>query len=187
MGTMQLGKKSKPKGKGTPSGTFAIANCCCSGIDPIDNPSEEFKTQCCEQCVGVYGGNMQKAMSLLISQRNILVLLRLAADRKGNEYPKFFRVSSSDHRKGRQEEEGHKKEERGDLSCHPLAHKKLLLSGEVLKATMTATAGHQEQKPTATVSDRKPAAAVMNKKVPRKSAAASNGDESDEESDMKKR
>lgn len=30
--------------------------CGCSGIDPIDNPLEEFKTQC-EQCVGVYGGN----------------------------------------------------------------------------------------------------------------------------------
>ena len=30
--------------------------CGCNGIDPIDNPSEEFKTQC-EHCVDVYGGN----------------------------------------------------------------------------------------------------------------------------------
>jgi len=56
--------------------------CSCSGIDPIDNPLEEFKTQC-EQCVGVYGGNKyvmgKESMPLLLLQRNILVLLRLSA------------------------------------------------------------------------------------------------------------
>jgi len=76
------------------------------------------------------------------------------------------------------------------LTCHLLKHKKWL-SGEALSYDDTGP-----QKPATTVSDRKPAAAVSNKKapcksaaalsnkkIPRKSAAASNGDDSDEESD----
>jgi len=105
-------------------------------------------------------------------------------------YPKFFSIHVPTKTKAG---EVIMKEERGDLTCYIIAHKKLM-SEEALNAAMKAG----PQKPASTtVSDRKPAATVSDKKTPRKSAAiasnkkapcksaaaASNGDQSDEESD----
>ena len=92
-------------------------------------------------------------------------------------YPKFFSIHVPTKTKAG---EVIMKEERGDLTCYIIAHKKLM-SEEALNAAMKAG----PQKPASTtVSDRKPAATMSDKKAPRKSAAsASNGDHSDEESD----
>jgi len=190
-------KKSKPKGKGTPVVPLPCA--AAAGLTPahgqsIDNPSEEFKTRC-EECVGVYGGNKYKdgkrerkrchfcsrkgTYSYCYGCRRFLCSDPPldGKDRKGNEYPKFFSIQVPTKGKGGKKDTT--KEERGDLTCYLLAHKKLL-SGEALKATMTA--GPQTAtkvtgcKPAAAVSNkkdfRKPAAAVSNKKASRKSAAA---------------
>jgi len=56
--------------------------CGCSGIDPIDNPLEEFKKDVNSVWVFMAVISMpwgKKAMPLLLLQRNILVLLRLSA------------------------------------------------------------------------------------------------------------
>ena len=79
-------------------------------------------------------------------------------------YPKFFSIHVPTKTKAG---EVIMKEERGDLTCYIIAHKKLM-SEEALNAAMKVG----PRKPAiTTVSERKPAATVSDKKAPRKSAA----------------
>ena len=174
----------------------------------IDKPTEEFKTRC-DECLGVYIGNKFKNNGERERRQRHFCKRKgttwycygcrrplcmeppmHGTDRKGNKYPKFFSIQVPTKSKVGKVI---MKEERGDLTCYILAHKKLM-SEEALKAAMKAgpqkpaSTTVSDQKPAATVSDkkapRKSAAVVSDKKAPRKSAAsASNGDHSDEGSD----
>eukprot|EP00985_Skeletonema_marinoi_P009556 scaffold4457_cov142-Skeletonema_marinoi.AAC.5 len=142
---MQLGKRSKPKGEGTPVVTLPCA--AAAGLTQLTTLWKSSKRNVNSVWVfmAVSMPWRKKAMPLLLLQRNILVLLQLSAVsllrtslngkiKKGSEYPKFSSIQVPTIEKGGKKDAI--KEERGDLTSHLLAHKKLL-SGEALKATMT--------------------------------------------------
>lgn len=141
-----MGNRSKPKGEGTPVVTLPCA--AAAGLTQLTTLWKSSKRNVNSVWVFMAVISMpwgKKAMPLLLLQRNILVLLRLSAVsllrtslngkiKKGSEYPKFSSIQVPTIEKGGKKDAI--KEERGDLTSHLLAHKKLL-SGEALKATMT--------------------------------------------------